>query len=249
MMKSRNVTPIFAVAAALACLLFATAAQADTVTLETTTDSTGYISEDQLTGAFGRINLGDGTAGDADALYDIGDIDDPNPSLLGSPVDLFPREADFLVGSLETDPITGSGTETVAITSIDLGEFWTSAQTGDISDPALGIWFFDAPRSISFGALDGGDTATYVDGVLTSIDLNITTAFNLDLPAQGGCFITSAVSETQSLVWNGTFSITGNQLSYQIDDVEDFVDPNTQQPKQSNLIIDLTGTVDAVESE
>jgi hypothetical protein len=212
-------------------------------------DSTGTLSEDQLIGGFGRINLGDGTTGDGDAIYDIGDINDPNPTLLGSPVDLFPREASFLVGSLETGPVTGSGTETVAITSIDLGEFWTSGQTGDLSDPALGLMFFDAPRSISFGALDGGDTATYVDGVLTSIDLNITTAFHLDLPAQTGCFITSAAAETQPLVWNGTLSIAGNQFSYQIDDVEDFIDPNTQQAKQSNLIIDLTGTVDAVEPE
>ncbi|MEM6312487.1 MAG: PEP-CTERM sorting domain-containing protein, partial [Planctomycetota bacterium] len=134
--------------------------------------------------------------------------------------------------------LSGSGVETTAVTAIDLGEFWTSdpnrtsatpgtppSVVSDISDRAIGLWFFDAPGSIGFGALDAADTVTFTDGVLTSIDLSIPTTFDV-----GGS------------VWNGTFSITGDQLSYQINEVQPFGFGT------STLVADITGTVGAVGS-
>jgi hypothetical protein len=52
-----------------AFLLIASTAQAadQTVSLATTMDPTGFFSEDQLTAAFARINMGDGSLGSVGA--------------------------------------------------------------------------------------------------------------------------------------------------------------------------------------
>ena len=215
-------------------------------------DATSFMSENAATGAFARINLGDGSlgsvganTGDADGTYNIANIGNPDPgSLFGSPTELFPRETNFNVGSLTYDEndISGIGVETTAITSLDLGEFWTadpertaagpSAPTvvSDISDFAIGIWFFNGPGGISFGGLDAFDTVTFTDGVLTSIDLNITTAFTIDV-------FGSALS------YDGIFSITGSDISYQINDTEStFIGDST-------FVADVSGTVNAVVPE
>ncbi|WP_309380351.1 hypothetical protein [Cerasicoccus frondis] len=189
-----------------------------------------YISEAEGTGSFAQINLGDGSlgtvganTGDADGGYNINERGSSTPTQLGSDIDVFPREENFEVGFLSYDAgaITGSGVETTAITDIDLSAFWTadpnrtssspdSAPTviSDISDYALGLWFFNYTGSITFGALDAGDTVTFTNGVLTSIDLDLDTAFVLDVFGTG---------ESE---WNGNLTIAGLDFSYQINETE-----------------------------
>ncbi|MCW1885561.1 hypothetical protein OKA04_12550 [Luteolibacter flavescens] len=230
----------------------ASSLHAATVSLASTMSGDSYISEDAATGGFGMIRLGNGSlgtaganTGDADAIYDINNLGQANPgSPLGTTIDLFPRETSFQVGSLSYDEtgLTGVGTETVAITSFDLSAFWTSdpARTNgapggpptvisDISDHALGLWFFDAPGGISFGSLDASDTLTFTNGQLTSINLAIPTTFTVNIGTE--------------LAWSGTFSVTGNQIAYLINDVQEtFIGPST-------LTANLTGTVNAVVPE
>ncbi|MEM9585957.1 MAG: hypothetical protein AAGA03_01645 [Planctomycetota bacterium] len=215
------------------------------ISLASLMDPNGFISEDAVTGSFGRIGLGNGSlgsvgsnTGDADGLYDFANFNSPNPGPPFDTVDLFPREADFLIGGLNFDEnaISGSGVETTAITGIDLGEFWTSdpdrtngtpgsppTAISDISDRALGLWFFDQPGSIGFGALGANDTVTFSNGVLTSIDLSLDTTFDV-----------------AGTVWNGTFSVTGDQVSYQISDTQTLFGFN------STLGVNLSGTVASV---
>ncbi|MEM8493889.1 MAG: hypothetical protein AAF663_00705 [Planctomycetota bacterium] len=233
-----------------AMLAVAAAANAATVPLASTMDADSFISESPLTAGFAQIGLGDGSlgsiganTGDADGLYDITDFGQPNPGLFGSGFDIFPREANFLVGSLETEPVTGSGVEVVAITSLDTSEFWSPdpARTdfnnfpsptviSDISDAGLGMWFFNGPGAITFGPLDSSDTVTFTDGLLTSIDLEVATTFT------GSRF-------GLDLEYSGAFSISGDEVSFQINDSEDagFFGVST-------LVADLTGTVGAVGS-
>lgn len=249
MFCSRYVLP-----AALATLGFVGAPSwaQTSVDLASTMNPTGFLGESAATGSFARINLGDGSlgsvganTGDGDGVFNFANREatDPGPAF-GTPIDLFPREADFLVGSLDHAPITGTGVETLSIVSLDTSEFWSPdpgrtdftnfdspSVISDISDYGIGLWFFNGPGSITFGALDSADTVTYTDGELTSIDLEVETVFNAD--AFG-----TPVS------YSGTFSITGNQLSYQIDDNADLGFFGT-----SNLVADLTGTVNAVVPE
>lgn len=223
------------------------------VSLGATMNGNSYFSEDLITVGYSRINLGNGSLGSANAL--TGDRDghyllpggghtpatDPNPQPVGSGWDMFPRETQFSIGSLIFDNagFTGIGTEVFSITSLDLSAFWkadpnrTNTSQGpptvvsDISDYAIGLWFFNGPGQITFGALDASDTVTFTDGVLTSINLQITTAFSV----QG--FGTPAV-------WDGTFSVTGANLSYQINDSAATFMGN------STFVADLTGTVNSV---
>ncbi len=204
-------------------------ARAATVPLNSTMDPNGGITESQLTAGQGRINLGDGNPGDADAVYDIND----SRVLFGTPIDLFPNEAEFTVGSITVDDagITGSGVEVAAVTGIDLSALWAQGSTTtDISDTGLDLWFFDGPVEFSFGTLDASDIATFNDGLLTSINLSITAAFS------GNTFL-------GTVTWGGgTLSVSGDEFSFQINDTQstDFGD--------SNLVVDLTGTVDSVGS-
>lgn len=222
------------------------------VSLASTMEPNGFISETAGTGSFARIGLGNGAlgqvgarSGDVDGAYRIEDLNDFNPSQLGSGFDVFPREADFLVGSFTFDDagITGLGTQTTAITALDLGELWTSDSQrtssssqsvptvlSDISDHALGLWWWNSPGSIVFGPLDGNDTVTFVDGVLDSIDLDIDADFTIG-PGIAG----------EATTWRGTVTVSGNQFSFDILDTQDFGFPG-----DSTLEIDLTGTVAAV---
>jgi hypothetical protein len=233
-------------------LLTAMKAHAATVSLASNMDGDSYIYESQFTGSFARINLGDGLPGDADGVYDPngpGGVLNPNPTPFGSPIDMFPREANFLVGEITHAAIVPGFTGTVAIDSYDLGEFWTSdpnrvgdpAGSGgpptvvsDISDQAIGLWFFNTPGSILFGALDSSDTVTYTNGLLTSIDMEITTQFTGTDP------FTSAPIAWGDTPGTGTFSISGNQLAWTILDTE----PSLFGP--STFDANLTGTVTSV---
>lgn len=163
----------------------------------------------------------------------------------GSGYDVFPRETNFQVGSITYDEtlVSTTGVSVIPILSIDLGQFWTSDPNrtasgpgsvptvqSDISDHALGMWFFNGAGGISFGGLNILDTVTFTDGILTSIDLSIPTTFT--------------ASFGPSMSWTGTFSITGSTISYQIDDTR-----VTPLGPSSHLVANLTGTVNAVVPE
>lgn len=222
---------------------------AATVSLASTMNGSSYMSEDTVTGGFSRINMGNGSlgsaganTGDADGHYLLSNFNNPSASPLGTSIDTFPREANFQVGNITYNEagLTGIGVETVAITTIDLAAFWTSDPNrtsntagstptviSDISDHALGLWLFNGPGAITFGSLDASDTITFTNGVLTSINLQLATTF-------------SASAFGMDLAWNGTFSIDGADLSYQIDDVEStFVG-------ESRFVANLTGRVNSV---
>ncbi|MDM4019040.1 PEP-CTERM sorting domain-containing protein [Roseiconus lacunae] len=204
------------------------AINAETVSLASSMNPAGYLAENQVTGSYWRINNGDGTLGTATST---GDRDGPgnyaereNPSDTGTgfgdPMDMFPREANFLIGSFSFDEtgLTGVGTETRVITNLNPSEFWkndpnrTNPSLGpsvlsDISDHAFGLAFFDGDGEIKFGGIDATDTVTFTDGVLTSVDFNVTTTLSF-----------SAFTET--VTYDGIFSATGDSISYQIDDTE-----------------------------
>ncbi|MEM7081958.1 MAG: hypothetical protein AAF465_04440 [Pseudomonadota bacterium] len=216
---------------------------AASVSLASFMSADSYMAETSFSGAFAQIGRGDGSlgsvgalTGDNDGLYNFADFGEPDPQAFGG-VDLFPREQNFEVGSLTYDDsqLNGSGTETVQITGIDLSAFWTADPArldnspgavptvlSDISDQAIGLWLFNNPGGISFGGLDSNDTLTFVDGVLTSIDLSITTQFT--------------VESFTTLVFDGTFTISGSALSYMIND----------SAAGSTFIADLNGEVLAV---
>jgi hypothetical protein len=217
------------VAICVAALFAAHPALAAVVPLASSMDPAGRITESQLTAGQARIDLGTGAPGDADGVYDLND----DTVLFGSPADVFPNEAAFNVGSIAVDTagVTGLGIEVAPITSLDLSLLW-AADSGatDISDTGLDLWFFDGPVEFTFGSLDASDTATFTNGVLTSIDLSITAAF-------------SANTFLGVVVWTGgALSVAGDQFSLQLNDT---------QPTafgDSTFVIDLTGTVNAVGS-
>jgi len=199
-------------------------------------DSTSSISEDALTGIDFQIGAGDGTVANGKS----GDRD--NVPAFGDDINIFPREQNFQVGTLTFDAsgISGIGNETVLITSLDLGAFWsadpnrTSSSASDdatvlsdISDFAIGLWLFNGPGGIGFGALDTSDSVTFTNGVLTSVDVNLTTTFSVE------AFGTP-------VVWSGVFSIAGDDISYQINDTQ------TTGFGSSTLVFDLEGTVNSV---
>ena len=162
---------------------------AGTIPLASTMNGSSYMAEDLMTGGFSRINAGTGASGDRDGHYRWNGSSDPasitiqstTPSAdgypLGSGWDLFPNEASFVFGSITYDDsyiVGGSGT--APITAINLGNFWASgSSTTDISDTALDLWLFGGPVQFAFGSLDANDTVTFTNGVLTSINLSLTT--------------------------------------------------------------------------
>ncbi|MEM7392784.1 MAG: hypothetical protein AAF492_10585, partial [Verrucomicrobiota bacterium] len=199
-----------------------------------TMDPRSFLSEDTITGGFGMVGLGDGTlggtglahVGDADAIYDLDQIASNNPTQLGSDIDLFPRETQFQIGSLHYDDsgFTGSGLEVFAVTNIDLSGFWTADPNrldntppsnpgviSDISDWAIGQWFFNNPGGIQFGALAPGGTVTLNDGVLTSIEVDLPTTFVIDASGSFGVIGN----------YDGMFSISGASISWNINETED----------------------------
>ncbi|MEM9167825.1 MAG: hypothetical protein AAGB48_12480 [Planctomycetota bacterium] len=230
---------------AIGVLAYAGTAMGQTISLASTMNTNSFVSEDSFTFAFAQIGAGDGSlgsvganTGDADGLYSLANLGAPDPGApFGTPVDLFPREENFQVGAVGYDAgaIFGTGVETTSITSLDLSGLWTAdpnrenptpgsppSVISDISDRAIGLWFFDATGSIDFGAFDASDTVTFTDGLLTSINISVNADFVLD--GQG--------------TYSGTLDFSGNGISFQIDDVSDTLG--------NTVVIDLTGTVNAV---
>ncbi|MEM6639391.1 MAG: VPLPA-CTERM sorting domain-containing protein [Pseudomonadota bacterium] len=237
--KNRLALPL----CALALSATGGAQAATTISLASIMDADSFISESAFSGAYAQISQGDGSlgsvgalTGDNDGLYNLNDFGQPNPQMFGG-VDLFPREQNFQVGSVTYDEtqITGVGVETVQISSIDLSELYTPdpertnpspgtapSVISDISDLAIGTWFFNAAGGISFGDLDANDTLTFTDGVLTSIDLEITTVFS--------------VQSFDLIEFEGVFRISGNEIGYLINDFQ----------FGSTLEANITGIVSAV---
>lgn len=244
-------------------------AQAAGFSLASTMDGGSYIWEGNpndfedlptnMTASFARINLGDGSlgsvganTGDGDGVYENATFNAATPSQEGTDIDIFPRETAFQVGGLGFDAGTLDGTfsGTVAVTSLDLSELWKADpdgrenQTGttnypneisDISDYGLGLWLFNLPGSIDFGSLDANDTVTFTNGLLTSIDLEVDMTFSIDFSPFGGANTT----------WGGgALSITGDDLSIQLDDTQP--GPASFGLTDVTFIIDMTGDVGAV---
>lgn len=206
-------------------------AYAADISLASTMDTAGGLTENLVTGSQARIGLGNGSPGDADGLYNINDDTD----VFGA-VDLFPNEADFGVGTFSVDAsgISGTGIEVAPITAIDLSALWTSgSSTTDISDTGLGLWFFGSPTAFGFGALDATDTATFTDGTLTGISLDVDATF--------GVFDASS----NNVVWSGTFSVTGDQIALSFNDTQSF-DTGFFGVVPSTLTSDLSGVVESV---
>ncbi|MEM9066056.1 MAG: hypothetical protein AAGB51_11260 [Planctomycetota bacterium] len=215
-------------------LCMAGVSHAGMVSLEGTANGSSRISEFNLTGAFAQIDFGDGSPGDADGAYLIGSEAGP----LGTNLDIFPNETSFGVGSLSFDDsgISGSGTETVAATAIDLSALWAPGSSStDISAVALSDFFFSAPAFFTFGPLDASDTVTFVDGAIDSVNLEIDASFSL--------FLSSTAGPT---VFNGTFSIVGDQFSLLIDETLSDVQTDFGVFPESRLRIDISGTVSAI---
>ena len=230
----RNV--LAALAVGFCILMFGHQAMAAEVSLESEMDPTTGFSESTITAAQGRINLGSGGAGDADAAYDIA----TGTTFYGSVIDLFPNqpnEAAFTVGSVSFDDagLSGVGVELAPITAIDLSGLWADGSaTTDISDVGLDLWF-GPMTDLSFGALDAADQLTFTDGVLTSIDLSIVAG--LSTYDQGFNF----------LQWGGVFSVSGSALSLAIADTQMY-DTGMFGSMPSMLESNLAGTVSSVGS-
>ncbi|MEM6748973.1 MAG: PEP-CTERM sorting domain-containing protein [Planctomycetota bacterium] len=223
---------------ALIAASFAGPAMAVDIPLASVMDPAGTISESLLTGETFVISNGGGAVANGLA----GD-DDSNPAF-GSPINLFPNEANFNVGSISVDAgaVSPTGFSTAPITGLDLSDLWApdpnrtvgtpgvdAIVLSDISDWAIGLWLGASPGDITFGPLDASDTASFDDGLLNSIDLIVDASF-------------SANTFVGLLTFNGTFSIIGDELSFQINDSEQtfFGD--------SFLTVDLTGDVAAVDT-
>ena len=216
-----------------ASAIVASGVSAQTVSLAGTAEGTSRIAEFNITGVFSQIDKGDGSVNDSDGFFNVAD----ETQMFGSG-NMFPNEQAFGVGNLSFDAglITGVGVETVAATGIDLGQLWSAgSSTSDISDAALGLQFFDAPRSLDFGSLDAADTLTFTDGVLTSIDIEITASFVVDYTFAG-----SPVS------YDGTFSISGNRFALLIDDTLFDVPSAFGLQPESRFLANVGGTIDAV---
>ncbi len=208
--------------------------QSSVVPLASTMTSTSRIAEFNITTSLAEIGFGDGSAGDGDGLYDVND-----PSVqLGGDVDVFPREEQFVVGEIAyvADEATGCGIETLGIETLDLMDLWndTGAVT-DISSAGLDLWFFGAPLSLTFGALDESDTVTFTDGALSSIDLQVEMVLTIDYTFAGN-----------PTTYTGELRIEGNRVSLLMDDTQLEVPTALGIQPLSRMVFALTGQVDAV---
>ncbi|MEM1293928.1 MAG: hypothetical protein AAGH89_01095 [Verrucomicrobiota bacterium] len=216
-----------------------------------------YVSESARTGSFAMISLGDGSingspndgddafAGDRDGLYDLNDLGSPNPFQFGGGLDIFPTETAFSIGALTYDEsqVLPVGASNFAISSIAL----------DLSsDINMTNWFAFTPTgAYSFGALDAADTITFQDGILSGVDLEVDLFFALDTTNIASLTDATVTSTT----WQGTFSISGSDISLQINENQLVADPFGGVPiggfppgadVSSTFTLNATGTVNAI---
>lgn len=156
-------------------------AQADTLHLTGTANGSSRFN-DHFADGFGQVDR------NPEGFYAIS-----NPSLLyGSGYDVFPRGANFDLGSLTYNSITGTGFESAAITGL----------AGDWSlnvDPSFGSY------STSFSGISG--TANFLDGALVGLNLSSSVTFTYT-----GGPITGAA-------YAGAFNVEGGNWSLKADNV------------------------------
>ncbi|MEM9488529.1 MAG: hypothetical protein AAGC55_05265 [Myxococcota bacterium] len=203
------------------------------VDLSASVASASSIAEYDLTGAVASIQYGDGSAGDGDGLYNAA-----NPAQqFGTDIDVFPHEGAFAIGSVtyNASAVTGCGTEIVTASSIDLSPLWSAGSSNtDISAVAMGLWFFEAPLSLEFGALNGSDKLIFKRGKLRAINIDLDATFTVDYTYGYG-------SET---TYNGSLTFSQKSVSLHFDDTQTNVDTMFGTLPQSRLVIDIDGSLD-----
>jgi hypothetical protein len=202
------------------------------LSLASTMNPNGSLTDFGITGVRSQINFGSGAAGDADGFYNAA-----NTSQQFGSADMFPNETNFAVGTLSYSnaALTNVGVEVAPITILNPNLFWAAgSSTTDINDAnGLDLWFFGNNSSIVFGGLDASDQVTLTNGIVTGINLTTTATINADF------------GTATPFPFNGTFSIIGNQFSFQIDQTVASV-PTAFGNFPTQFVADLRGTVNAV---
>jgi hypothetical protein len=204
------------------------------IDLATVVTPESRVAEYDLTGSQARVAFGTGGPGDFDGLYDV---NDPT-TMYGRGLDLFPREGNFVVGSLGYEVgDAGVLSGTFPVTELDLTGLWIDdSRTSDIAGAALRVWLFNRDVRLRFGSVDAADTVTFTNGVLTSLNVDVTAELSVD-------FASGLAPPT---VYDGRLTLLGNRLALSIDDtVEDVRTALGVQPR-SRLVIDVQGIVSAV---
>ncbi|MEM9692722.1 MAG: hypothetical protein AAGA56_09270 [Myxococcota bacterium] len=209
-----------------------------TISLASTMSKDSLISETPASESLAQIGKGDGRPGDRDGLWWL---QDPNVPV-GSGMDIFPHEENFRIGSLTYDreQVTRCGVHTVTIDGIDLSSLWApNSSTTDINDATgLDLWLPGSELlSFTFEAPAEGDTLTFTDGVLTSIDLV--------LPSTA----TMAYGEepNEIAVHDGEFRISGSDLTWAISEVVFVFIPGLNESLDTQVVVDMAGVVNAVQ--
>jgi hypothetical protein len=204
------------------------------IELATVVTADSRVAEFDLTGSQARVRYGTGASGDFDGLYDV---NDPT-TMYGRGLDVFPREGNFVVGSLRYNVAdAGALNGTFPVSALDLAGLWADdSATSDISAAALSVWLFGRTVQLRFGPIDAADTVTFSNGVLTSLDVEVTAELSVDF----------AAGLAPATVYDGRLTLTGNRLSLSMDDtVEDVRTARGVQPR-SRFVIDVSGVVSAV---
>ncbi|MEM9480532.1 MAG: hypothetical protein AAGA58_12835 [Verrucomicrobiota bacterium] len=208
--------------------LLANAQAVTTISLASLMDPNGGFTIAPIPTGRVQINLGDGTPGDRDGRWLPTDTSVP---VGGAGFDAFPNEENFSVGSLDYDEalIFGTGVETIPILSLDLSGLQT-----DVDHVAMAAADITGLQAWQFGAIDAGDTVTFTDGVLTSIDVDVTADAAI---ADFDTFLGGPLK-----VFNGNLVFSGNDISWTILDTE-FINAFPIADGNSTLDWNLSGTV------
>ncbi|MEM9480531.1 MAG: PEP-CTERM sorting domain-containing protein [Verrucomicrobiota bacterium] len=209
-----------------------TAPAVTTIQLASLMDPTsGFSASGVPTGLTGRvqINYGTGLPGDRDGR----EFPEGTP-VGGAGSDAFPREENFVVGSLTYDEslVSGSGIETVSILGINLGELQNDVSAANLEPDFRGI------QPWSFGTIDAGDTITFTDGVLTSLDIDLTA----DIPVADANF-------PPAVIFDGTLVFSGNSIRWVVSDTESIDSPFFPIVIDQTIDWELNGVVLAVVPE
>jgi hypothetical protein len=149
--------------------------------------------------AFGQLDKGFGGNEALDGFFLISSL--PNFEQIGSGGDVFPREADFDLGTIAYDDValTGSGAESAAITGYNV-DFDVNISDDDV---VFSIGYATTLQNVA-------GTVHFLDGALSSIDLASDITFSYDISHLGGGVLNYA----------GTFSIDGDHFTLDVDDTQ-----------------------------
>ncbi|MCW5559452.1 MAG: PEP-CTERM sorting domain-containing protein [Verrucomicrobiae bacterium] len=167
----------------LAACLATAVAQGDTLNLTGVASGTSRFN-DHFADGFGQINL------NPEGFYSIS-----NPSILyGSGYDVFPSGANFTLGTLSYNGISGVGSESATITGLT-GDWYLNV------DPSFGVY------STRFSDVTG--TAQFQNGVLAGLNLSSSVTFTYTSgPISGAAYA-------------GAFNVNGGNWSLTADNVFD----------------------------